>query len=178
MSSIKVLKTLKMGKSMSMDITINETEPEDSIYRYTMDTTCTGEEVLFTPPHWHKNHAEYLSVVEGRVELTVGGDKIILKAGDPAMLVPRRVIHSIKGFQGEKLVFRERPDPAGIYKAVFFNDLFSTGNFAGYWHLLRAYYDGDTYLALPLYFRFLDEVFMTVFGGIAHLFAPRKIETL
>lgn len=37
-----------------MEITINESEPEDSINRYVMDTHCTGEEALEIPPHWHK----------------------------------------------------------------------------------------------------------------------------
>ena len=37
-----------------MEITVNESEPEDSINRYVMDTICTGEEALEIPPHWHK----------------------------------------------------------------------------------------------------------------------------
>ena len=36
-----------------MEITVNESEPEDSIDRYVMDTICTGEEALEIPPHWH-----------------------------------------------------------------------------------------------------------------------------
>lgn len=48
-----------------MDITVNESEPEGSIDRYAMDTTCTGEEVLHIPPHWHK-----VSVVNERGETT------------------------------------------------------------------------------------------------------------
>ena len=37
-----------------MEIAINESEPEDSINRYIIDTFGTGEEVLEIPPHWHK----------------------------------------------------------------------------------------------------------------------------
>ncbi|KAI1204741.1 uncharacterized protein F4807DRAFT_446035 [Annulohypoxylon truncatum] len=178
MGSIKVIKTLGVGKGITMDITVDETEPEDSINRYAMDTTCTGEETLYIPGHWHKDHAEHLSVLKGRIQVTLNGDKIILKAGDPALLVPRRAVHSLKSFEGEELVFRERPEPAGMYKAMFFNDIFSTGKFGGFWHLLRVFYDWETYLALPLYFQFFDEVFITIFGGIAHLFAPRKLKSL
>jgi hypothetical protein len=36
-----------------MEITVNESEPEDSIDRYVMDTISTGEEALEIPPHWH-----------------------------------------------------------------------------------------------------------------------------
>jgi mannose-6-phosphate isomerase-like protein (cupin superfamily) len=57
-------------------------------------------------------------VIEGRMELTVNGETTIVNAGDPAVLVPRRAVHSVKGFKGEKLIFRERPDPAGLYKAL------------------------------------------------------------
>lgn len=65
-----------------------------------------------------QNHSEYLSAIEGRIEVTLGGEKIIINAGDPAVLVPRRVVHSIRSFEGEKFVFRERPNPAGMYKAM------------------------------------------------------------
>ena len=37
-----------------MEITVDESEPDDSINRYAMDTICTGEEALDIPPHWHK----------------------------------------------------------------------------------------------------------------------------
>jgi mannose-6-phosphate isomerase-like protein (cupin superfamily) len=122
-----------------MEITVDESEPEDSIDRYVMDTVCTGEEALKIPPHWHKvsedrckpsvsfmantyeyvqNHQEYLGVVEGRVKITLNGKTSIMNAGDPAVLVPRRAVHSVEGFKGEKLIFREKPDPAGICKAL------------------------------------------------------------
>ncbi|KIM93742.1 hypothetical protein OIDMADRAFT_21493 [Oidiodendron maius Zn] len=178
MSSIKVLKVLNVGKGQTMEITVNESEPEDSIDRYVMDTVCTGEEALEIPPHWHKNHQEFLSVIEGRVEITLDGKTTLMKAGDPAVLVPRRAVHSVKGFKGERLIFREKPDPAGIYKALFFNDVFSKGGFGGVWHTLRAFYDGDAYLALPLHSQLIDQAFVSVLGGIAHLFISKKPETL
>ncbi|KAJ2997706.1 hypothetical protein NUW58_g566 [Xylaria curta] len=175
MGTVKVLKTLGVGKGITMDITMDESEPEDSVNRYAMDTICTGEETLNIPPHWHKEHAD---VSEGRIELTLNGDKLILKAGDPVLFVPRRIVHSFTSFKGERVVLRERADPAGLYKAMFFNDIFSAGTFGGFWYILRAFYDGDAYIALPLHSQFLDQVFLTVFGGIAHFFAPRKPESL
>lgn len=48
-----------------------------------------------------------------------------------------------------------RAEPC-IYR--FFNDLLSNGGLRNGPHVLRAFYDGDTYAALPLYFQFLDEV--------------------
>lgn len=40
----------------------------------------------------------------------------------------------------------------------FFNDVFSKGGFGGVWHTLRAFYDGDAYLALPLGSQLVDQV--------------------
>lgn len=37
-----------------MNITVNESEPEGSVDRYSMDTYVSGEEQLLIPPHWHK----------------------------------------------------------------------------------------------------------------------------
>ncbi|KAI0132623.1 hypothetical protein BJ170DRAFT_614683 [Xylariales sp. AK1849] len=125
-----------------------------------------------------QNHSEIFTVLEGRVEVTLNGVKKLFRAGDQDLLIPARAVHSVRGFEGERLVMRERSDPPGDYKALFFNDLLSTGSFDSFSHFLRASYDGDAYIALPLYFRFLDVVFMTVAGGIAHLFAPRKVEAL
>ncbi|KAK3318087.1 hypothetical protein B0H66DRAFT_602688 [Apodospora peruviana] len=164
-----------------MEITVNEAEPEDSINRCIMITTCTAEgDIFHVPPHWHMNHQEWLGVVEGRVEITLDGKPAILKAGDPDVLVGRRVVHSVRAFKGERLVLTEKPDPAGIYKALFFNDLLSKGGFkeGGIWHILRSFYDGDTYLALPLRWQPIDQVFITVFGSIARLFTSRKPQAL
>ena len=41
-------------QGQKMEITIDVSEPEDSVSRYAMDTICTGEEALEIPPHWHK----------------------------------------------------------------------------------------------------------------------------
>ena len=57
-------------------------------------------------------------MIEGRVQITLGGKVIILKAGDPSVHIPSRVIHSIQGFKGERLVLREQADPDGVHKIM------------------------------------------------------------
>ena len=57
-------------------------------------------------------------MLEGHIEITMDGRKTIVKAGDPTFVVKRKVVHSVKGFKDEKVVFREQPDPAGEYKAL------------------------------------------------------------
>ena len=65
-----------------------------------------------------QNHQEHFSVLEGRLEVTLDGKHIILKAGDAPLILPRRAVHAMKSFKGEKVVFREQPDPPGMYKAL------------------------------------------------------------
>lgn len=57
-------------------------------------------------------------MIEGRLEITLDGKKIVAKAGDPPLTFPRQVVHSFKTFKGEKVHFREQPDPPGMYKAL------------------------------------------------------------
>ncbi|KAK0385312.1 hypothetical protein NLU13_7788 [Sarocladium strictum] len=178
MSSIRVLKTLTIGKGITMDLSVDESEPEDSIKRFFAQVVSTGEEAFKVPPHWHKHHAEYMTVLEGRAKISCKGETVELKAGDPAFFIPRRAVHSIEGFEGERLVVQERPDPPGMYKAMFFNDLLSDGEFGGFWKTMRAFWDGDAYPAFPLYFRAIDEAFLFVFGGIAKLFVAEKPQEL
>ncbi len=63
-------------------------------------------------------HDEYMSVTEGRLEVTVEGITRIIIAGDDPAFIPRWHVHSMKGFKGEKLVFQEKAVPAGPTKAL------------------------------------------------------------
>ncbi|KAK6085548.1 hypothetical protein SCUP515_00655 [Seiridium cupressi] len=177
---IETIKTLTMAPGVTLEINVNTDVSEDSIDRYHMDTIWTGDpgvEPLYVPPHWHKHQTEHFTVLEGRIEATLDGRKKVVRAGDPDLIIPPRAVHSLQGFKGEKLVVRERTDPAGDSKALFFNDLLSTGSFSKLSDVprtLRAFRDGDTYLALPLYFRVFDEVFIMIAGSVAQLFAPAK----
>lgn len=126
-----------------------------------------------------------MRVIEGRLEVTLEGKIFVVTPSDGQVLIPKGQGHSLKSFKGERLVFEERTAPSGDYKARsdylwatakrralrnspsdadkiarFFNDLLSQPldeNFNGsFWHTMRAFYDGDTYPNLGLYFRFFD----------------------
>lgn len=126
-----------------------------------------------------------MRVIEGRLEVTLEGKTFVVTPSDGQVCIPRGQAHSLKSFKGERLVFEERTAPPGDYKARsdylwatakrrllrntpseadeiprFFNDLLSQPldeNFNGsFWHTMRAFYDGDTYPNLGLYFRFFD----------------------
>ncbi|KAF4537266.1 uncharacterized protein LTHEOB_1457 [Lasiodiplodia theobromae] len=177
MTSRKIYKTVGMGKGLWMDITVDESLPEDSIDRW---TTCVfgdgkpGSEVFTVPPHWHKNHSEYITVVEGRVAITLDGKTQVVQGGDPAIFIPARHTHSMKSFPNEKVTLEEKVVPAGAHKAQFFYDLLQNDTYPGFWHAMRSFYDGDTYVPLPGNIGLIDEAFMFVMGNLAKLLAPSK----
>lgn len=67
--------------------------------------------------HWlmrrtRQNHDEYISVLEGRIQVFLEGKEMqILRVGDEPAFIPRRHIHSFKGFVGEKVIVRETAVP-------------------------------------------------------------------
>jgi quercetin dioxygenase-like cupin family protein len=58
-----------------------------------------------------------MSVIEGRVKVTLDGVTSILSAGE-SVYIEAYVVHGFEGFVGERVVVRERADPAGDYKAA------------------------------------------------------------
>lgn len=65
------------------------------------------------PPHVHENEDEVFKVIEGEMELTVGGNTTILKAGDLAF-GPRGVPHSWKIIGDSKAKVILSVFPSGI----------------------------------------------------------------
>ncbi|KAL1634020.1 hypothetical protein SLS56_002612 [Neofusicoccum ribis] len=102
-----------------MEMIIDHTAPEDSVERLALDTIYDGEpgSDVFQEVNAWQYHSEHMTVLEGRAAITLDGKTQIVQAGDPTVSIPARHTHSMKGFEGEKLVLRERPDPAGLYKA-------------------------------------------------------------
>ncbi|KAF7319262.1 Response to drug-related protein [Mycena chlorophos] len=181
MGGLQLVKTLNMGKGVELRLLCDDLQPEDSPLRWATDGAADGKassDVFNVPLHWHRYHSENMTVLEGRVEVTLGGLKRVMHAGDE-FIIPPRVVHGFRGFKGEKMVMRERATPGGDYKVLFFNDLLEEVPFGlGFWHAMRSFYEGDGYPSLGLYFQFFDVAFVTVFGGIAKLFMPKKVSKI
>lgn len=52
------------------------------------------------PEHSHPEHEQANVMIAGRIEMTIGGEKMILSAGDVA-IVPEGVPHSGRSLEGE-----------------------------------------------------------------------------
>lgn len=154
----------------------DESKPKDSIdYRWS-EVSYDGKPDSWVPEigaHWHKHHDEFMEVLSGRVSFTLDGKTIILKPGDDPIKIPRLHIHSFKFFKGEPSVFTERTDPVGEFKMDFFEDLLDTGEI-DMLRAFRAFYQGDTYIALPGNFRLLDQAFTIGVGAIVAWWFPQQ----
>lgn len=125
--------------------------------------------VLEIGNHWHKYHAEYMEVTQGRVKFSLDGKEVVLDADSGPLLIPRYAVHGFKFFKGEPTILKEFTDPAGSFKQEFFEDLFYTGPISNlsFLQVVRVFYDGDTYIALPGNIRILDQLFTWTVGYIA-----------
>jgi mannose-6-phosphate isomerase-like protein (cupin superfamily) len=123
--------------------------------------------------HWHKHHDEYMNVLSGRVAFTLDGKTVILKPGDAPLHISAWHVHSFKFFKGEPSVLVERTDPVGDFKMDFFEDLLDTGEIDMV-RAFRAFYNGDTYVALPFGVKLLDQAFTLALGAVITWWFPQQ----
>lgn len=63
----------------------------------------TADTLYVIPEHWHED-IEYFYVAEGKLEYSVNGEKIVLKAGEGICVNSKR-IHSNKSIRGEYCIY-------------------------------------------------------------------------
>ncbi|KAH7329903.1 hypothetical protein BKA65DRAFT_480081 [Rhexocercosporidium sp. MPI-PUGE-AT-0058] len=159
-----------------MRLFIDHSKAEDSPEHNWVDTAYDGKDdsdFLAIPNHWHRDHDEIMEVLEGTMIFYLDGKKITASAGDPPILIPRLHVHGFTVIKGQPARFTERTQPAGSFKALFFQDMFQQGE-PGFLMAMRVFYDGDTFVSLPGGFKMLDYVFLTIVGFIAKAFVPAK----
>jgi mannose-6-phosphate isomerase-like protein (cupin superfamily) len=106
-------------QGLTLNLLRDDSVPPDHLDHWQAETVSTGEGSPFSvPQHWHKKHAERMTVIEGRVKATLNGVTTILSTGESIYIEPY-VVHGFEGFAGERAVVRERADPAGDYKAAY-----------------------------------------------------------
>ncbi|KIV98838.1 uncharacterized protein PV09_09409 [Verruconis gallopava] len=167
---------LALGKGCTIKFFVDESQPADSIDQRWSEVHYDGEPDSWVPEiglHWHKHHDELMKVLFGRVEFTLDGRTVVLTPEDEPLRIPRRHVHSFKFIKGEAATFTERTDPAGLFKQAFFEDLLDGGGITLI-NALRAFYRGDTYVALPGNIQMVDQAFIWGVGAVAAFFFPQK----
>lgn len=82
--------------------------------KYITRMTISGEpgaDPFDVPSHWHETHDEYMLVVEGKLEITLGSTARIYTPDDGEVHIPKGTSHSLKGIKGVSTVVQERTDP-------------------------------------------------------------------
>lgn len=113
--SVESSPPITFGGGLTLRFYYTPSYPDDSPYkRYTettYDPSLPGAKPLNVPGHWHANHDEYLSIVEGEMDAWIGYGPtvkhVLLKPGVDAAYAPRRTVHAMKGRAGVKTVLRE-----------------------------------------------------------------------
>lgn len=68
-------------------------------------------ETLYVPPHWHETHDEFLRVLEGQLEVTLGPITRMYGPHDGEIAIRRGVSHCLRSLKGVECIFEERTDP-------------------------------------------------------------------
>lgn len=152
----------------------DDSKPESDVQRHFSLTVCEGgldDVALQVPKHWHKHHDEYMACMEGSIRVSLDDETINTRPGDPVLFIPRRHVHGFEFPKGKRAVLKEFTQPTGEFKQRFFEDIFAD---AGFWGVMRGFVDGDTYIALPGPWRWVDEVYMFVLGLLVRVWRPRE----
>jgi len=102
-----------------------------------------------------------MEVLSGRLKFYVEGKEIILSEGDPPLTIRRGTVHGFAVIKGESMSFKEKTNPAGEFKHLFFQHIFQGGSSPTFALVIRAFYDGDTYISLPGNIKLLDRIVST-----------------
>lgn len=69
------------------------------------------DDELFVAAHWHEDHDEVITVLEGRLQVTLGSEMKVYTPESGSAFIPRGIAHSLKGFKGERCVITEETNP-------------------------------------------------------------------
>ncbi|KAK4500138.1 hypothetical protein PRZ48_008324 [Zasmidium cellare] len=135
--------SIPMGKGCTMNFKPSSTSHWTEV---TYDGLPTSW-IPSIPPHWHKHHAETMTVLTGTVHFTLNSQPHILTPTSPPLHIPRLAVHSFTFVPGVATVLKESTEPEGEFKEVFFRTLLAEGGIT-LGSVGRACWEGDTYLAV------------------------------
>ncbi|KIK51410.1 hypothetical protein GYMLUDRAFT_234117 [Collybiopsis luxurians FD-317 M1] len=142
------------------------------------------DDIFVVPPHWHESHDELITVLEGKLKVTIGSEVKVCTPESGTAFVPRGISHSLEGYKGVPSVFTERTNPTNFdTKELFFRNLLAIPGGLESGSLVPAmqvFYHGDGYPVFPIHWMWLEKAFVVIIGGyIAPLLGYRlKYESL
>ncbi|KAF8893019.1 hypothetical protein BD779DRAFT_1670023 [Infundibulicybe gibba] len=140
-----------------------------------------GDDVLVVPLHWHETHDEYIHILEGQLEITLGSHVKIYDHNDGPVCIRKGVVHGIKSIRGVRCIAEERTEPMDEQKEILFRNLMGSGKQAtNVFEAMQAFYYGDIMPVFPIHVAWLERMFVSVVGNFLApmLGYKRKIESL
>ncbi|KAF9030678.1 hypothetical protein BDZ89DRAFT_949395 [Hymenopellis radicata] len=138
-------------------------------------------DLFHVPSHWHEKYDEYMHIIEGKVQITIGATVKTYTSADGSVRIPKGTPHSLLGFKGVPLIIEETTDPSDSEKEIFFRNIMAGGKLTkNVLEGMNICYHGDTIVALPGNFKAFEKMLMIVFGYyIASLLGyERKLKAL
>ncbi|KAF5379639.1 hypothetical protein D9757_009183 [Collybiopsis confluens] len=126
------------------------------------------DDIFLVPLHWHENHDELITVLEGKIKVTLGQEVKICTPESGTVFIPRGTPHALESFKGIPAVVIESTNPSDFdTKELFFRNLFALpgGMDGSLIPIMQVFYHGDGYPAFPLHWKWLEKSFVTVLGG-------------
>ncbi|KAF8893020.1 hypothetical protein BD779DRAFT_1508385 [Infundibulicybe gibba] len=168
--------TIAVGKGISMTFLRNQP--------YLARVEIGGgpdDDALVVPLHWHETHDEYIHVLEGRLEITLGSHIKSYDHHDGPVCIRKGVVHGLRSARGVRCVFEEKTEPMDEHKEIFFRNLVRSGKQAtNVFEAMQVFYHGDTRPAFPIHIMWLEKMFVSVVGNFLApmLGYERKLESL
>ncbi|KAJ3967415.1 hypothetical protein EV361DRAFT_807305 [Lentinula raphanica] len=126
------------------------------------------DDIFKVPLHWHENHDEIITVLEGRLKVTLGKETKVYTPESGEAFVPRGVPHALESFKGEPCVVTERTNPSFDNKELFFRNILAIPgglSSGGLIPMMQVFYYGDGYPVFPVHMPWLEKAFVKFFGG-------------
>ncbi|KAF5345417.1 hypothetical protein D9757_013482 [Collybiopsis confluens] len=152
--------TFELAKGVSLTL-----KPQERVARA---AGGEGDDILLVPMHWHENHDEVMTVLEGKVKITLGREVKICTPESGAVFIPRGTPHAVESFKGVPAVIVETTKPSDFdTKELFFRNLLAIpgGLNGSLIPAMQVFYHGDGYPVFPLHFKWLEKLFVITLGA-------------
>ncbi|KAJ3735013.1 hypothetical protein DFJ43DRAFT_66019 [Lentinula guzmanii] len=127
------------------------------------------DDIFQVPLHWHEDHDEIITVLEGKLKVTLGGETKVYTPESGEAFVPRGVPHALESFKGVPCVVTERTNPSEFdTKELFFRNMLSIPgglSSGGLLSVMQVFYHGDGYPVFPVHVAWLEKAFVKILGG-------------